>query len=101
MRPEVPRYALSAMFLLIVSYWLFTSDASACSCAYSGAPCKAFSNTAIVFSGRVADISHISTSHGEQQIATLEVQQNYRGLAGKKRVEVLTGMGGGDCGYNF
>jgi hypothetical protein len=78
----------------------------ACDCAYSGAPCKAFASTPYVFSGKVTKVSTISVkmSGGDEyqnRLATFEVARVYRGLDVKKSTEVVTGFGGGDCGYDF
>jgi hypothetical protein len=81
-------------------------DASACDCGYSGAPCKAFAQTPYVFSGKVVKISAtaIKLPSGDayqDRLVLFEIERAYRGLEGKTAAEVVTGTGGGDCGYDF
>ena len=78
----------------------------ACDCAYAGAPCKAFVRTPVIFAGRVKTISQISVRAAEgfdypARLVVFEVSHAYRGLEGKTVAEVMTGEGGGDCGYDF
>jgi Carboxypeptidase regulatory-like domain/Tissue inhibitor of metalloproteinase len=94
----------SIVFLLFVS----ASEARACSCASSGPPCQSFWQTDAVFSATVRSKSVVTVDTGiesspkEQQIAVkLLVEDTFRGSLGGNDVEILTGMGGGDCGYNF
>jgi len=68
-------------------------------------PCKAFANTPTVFKGRVAKISaiHLKTTSGDdyqERLVFFDVETSYRGWAAKT-AEIVTGMGGGDCGYEF
>lgn len=79
---------------------------AACDCASSGPPCKAFGATPNVFSGRVAKISTIqvkmqSGDTYRQLLVLLEIERNFRGQDGKSIAEVVTGDGGGDCGFRF
>lgn len=95
-------FALAGIFLFLGAPW----RASACDCAYPGAPCKAFAHTPYVFSGKVTKISTIpiKMSSGDQyqdRLITFEIERAYRGLEDKKVTEVVTGSGGGDCGYDF
>jgi len=95
--------------LLVASVFLSLCAPSgilACDCAYPGAPCKAFTRTPYIFSGKVTKISSISIkmSSGDEyqdRLITFAVERSYRGLEGKKVAEVVTGSGGGDCGYDF
>jgi len=61
-----------------------------------------------VFSATVVSKSVITVESGnqrlpkEQQIAVkFLVEDTFRGSLGGNDVEIVTGMGGGDCGYNF
>ena len=90
--------ALGVWLLLPVCGW-------ACDCAYPGAPCKAFANTPTVFAGRVTKISTINrhTQSGDNyndRLVFFEVERSYRGW-NANTAEVVTGWGGGDCGYDF
>ena len=80
--------------------------ANACDCVASGPPCEAFWTADAVFAATVRSKSIITidseVNRNEQQVAVkLLVEDVFRGGLGGNDVEVLTGMGGGDCGYNF
>jgi hypothetical protein len=85
---------------------LFPGMVAACDCVNGGPPCKAFKATPNVFTGRVTKIStiHVKLQEGEsyqQNLVVLQIERNYRGQDGKSTVEVVTGEGGGDCGFSF
>jgi hypothetical protein len=91
--------------LALLTWQLLALCAAACDCGYAGAPCKAFANTPTVFAGRVTKISTINrkTLSGDNftdRLVFFEVEQSYRGWEAKV-AEVVTGWGGGDCGYDF
>jgi hypothetical protein len=46
------------------------------------------------------EITDLVTSHRYGQVVTFEVSVYWKGVSGK-RVDVVTGFGGGDCGYPF
>jgi hypothetical protein len=96
----------SWMTLIILSVSLFASEraALACSCAMSGPPCQATWRSDVVFAGTVismAPIEDVSAGfrHQSMQVA-FNVEQGFLN-APAGRIEVVTGMGGGDCGYRF
>jgi hypothetical protein len=94
-----------ASLLLILAWALLPFSGKACDCPYAGAPCKAFANTPTVFAGRVVKISTInrktpSGDHFKDRLVFFEVERSYRGWEAKV-AEVVTGWGGGDCGYDF
>jgi len=81
-------------FLALLAWPLLPLCGMACDCPYHGAPCKAFANTPTVFVGRVVKVSTIDrkTASGDE----------YKDrLVFAKTAEVVTGWGGGDCGYEF
>lgn len=86
--------------------WLLLPlPAVACDCVHPGPPCKAFAGTPTVFAGRVVGISTIglkapSGDDYEDRFISFEVERSYRGWTAKT-AEVVTGWGGGDCGYDF
>jgi Tissue inhibitor of metalloproteinase len=87
---------------------LFVDEVQACSCAPSGPPCQAFWQADAVFIATVKSKSVVTTpAHGEmsstQQLVSVRflVDEVYRGLLGGSDVEVITGTGGADCGFNF
>jgi len=83
---------------------LASTDARACDCAGSPQPCEAFWQIDAVFTGTV-----ISVERGEgtakyqtpQLFVRLQIADIFRGELVGSEVEVITGMGGGDCGYHF
>lgn len=93
---------------LVVSafYLMIPSMGRACDCMNAGPPCKAFKDAPNVFTGRVTKISTIQVKlqNGDeypQYLVQLQIERNYRGQEGRSTVEVVTGDGGGDCGFSF
>jgi hypothetical protein len=91
--------------LALLAWSLLPLCVMACDCPYYGAPCKAFANTPTVFAGRVVKISTIDrkTASGveyKDRLVFFDVERSYRGWTAKT-AEVVTGWGGGDCGYKF
>lgn len=94
------------MLLLLLTASATVSEA--CSCLSSGPACQAFWRTDAVFDGTVLSIEQISR---EQEIAgrtmsfpnklvRFDAHRSWKGVdAGP--VEVITGQGGGDCGFDF
>ena len=78
--------------------------AEACTCSVGGPVCETFWTTDVVFAGEVLDITPLPNPAGEayrpHRKVRLRVMQSWRGGAGGI-VELTTGAGGGDCGYNF
>jgi hypothetical protein len=92
-------------FLTIAFVLIATSAAFACSCVSMGeGVCQLYWNTPAVFSGRVVQIDPIPRGTDENAFMSKRVRfaviDAYRGVTGET-AEVLTGSGGGDCGYNF
>ena len=92
-------------FLALLAWPLLPLCGMACDCPYHGAPCKAFANTPTVFVGRVVKVSTIDrkTASGDEykdRLVFFDVERSYRGWTAKT-AEVVTGWGGGDCGYEF
>ena len=67
-------------------------------------PCEAYWKASAVFLGTVTYTTTTTTKRGEfdfhSRIFRFTVDKAFRGAEGKE-VEVLTGSGGGDCGYGF
>ena len=76
----------------------------ACSCIAGIPVCQSFWATDAVFSGTVAQITPTPNRLGEpypsHRLVRFQVKQSWRGAVGPV-VEVLTGSGGGDCGFSF
>lgn len=93
--------AAFAAALLVCS----ASEASACTCAFGGsAPCQDYWKTDAVFVGRVVGSSKITIDDGiykiSRRLVRMTVEQPLKGVEGAE-AEVVTGWGGGDCGYEF
>lgn len=94
-----------ALFALL----LFVEEAQACRCSSAAAPpCQAYWRADAVFVAAVKSKIVVTTEidnetkRMEQRVAVkFLVDEVYRGMLGGSDVEILTGMGGGDCGYSF
>ena len=83
-------------------------SARPCSCIGSGPPCQAYGNTSAVFVGTPTGVSQTTVKADRvgdqfnypQRLFTFRVEEAFRGVEAVE-VQVMTGMGGGDCGYNF
>lgn len=88
-------------FFSLVS--LSAVNALACSCA-SRLPCQAYGEASAVFVGTVRDIRITTATHSNygrsKRVVRLSVDSAFRGIKGSE-VDVTTGMGGGDCGFEF
>jgi hypothetical protein len=79
-------------------------DALACSCPMSGPPCQATWTADTVFVGTVVSMTPIdNVSLGAPYQSLLVKFSVERGFvnAPSGPIEIVTGMGGGDCGYRF
>jgi hypothetical protein len=93
------RKASFALLMLLFA----SATGYACSCMSSGPPCQAFWKVNAVFSGQVISINSQSAGdkHGyKMRVVRLLVKEAFRGVD-VPEVEVLTGQGGGDCGFGF
>jgi len=87
---------------------LSISDVKACTCSFVGPPCEEYWKSEAVFAGKVIKRSTFYAEEGEgdsrykyqQVLARFSIEQAFKGIAGDE-VEIVTGMGGGDCGYHF
>lgn len=87
--------------LLIAATVVLAPLGQACSCAWPGRPCRAFADTTGIFSGRVTNISDVKIEgEYEQRLVRLQILEAFKGVSGAT-VEVVTGQGGGDCGFGF
>jgi hypothetical protein len=79
---------------------------AACSCVYvpdQDHACVSYPHTSSVFSGRVASVSVVRSNDEWQprrRVFHLEILEGFSGVDGTA-VDVATGMGGGDCGFDF
>src|SRR5262245_1382291 len=99
------RYVVSAIFCVLLLTTVFLGAAAACACQYGGEPvCQEYWRTDVVFAGTVVGSAKITINEGDykfdQRLVRFEVAQIFRGEQTAK-AEVVTGWGGGDCGYGF
>jgi len=102
------RYVSPIRILALLPLLLFVDEAQACSCSSAGPPCQAYWQAEAVFIGVVKSKVVVTveidneTKRIEQRVAVrFLVDEVFRGMLGGSDVEILTGMGGGDCGYSF
>jgi hypothetical protein len=91
---------LAALVLITAA----AARASACSCAGETAPCQAYWEASAVFVGTVINGRSVTVKDAgfehEMRAVRLFVDEPMRGVEGGE-IEVLTGLGGGDCGFGF
>ncbi len=99
-RARITRFALIVSVLFAVS----TDRAEACSCLGGLPICQSLWTTPAVFSALVLEVTPVPNRPDQdfmpQRIARLQVEQAWKGNA-SGIVEVSTGSGGGDCGYDL
>jgi len=87
---------------------LSISDVKACTCSFVGPPCEEYWQSQAVFAGKVIKKSTFYVEEGEgdsryryqRMLVRFSIEQAFKGIVGDE-VEIVTGMGGGDCGYHF
>lgn len=96
---------LASLLLVLFS----AARAEACTCMMPGPPCQAFGTASAVFVGTVTDVrtrkaKSVEAARAEPDwwpvVVKFSVVQPFHGVEGAE-VEVATGQGGGDCGYQF
>jgi hypothetical protein len=98
--------AIAVVILATAAIGLSASPASACSCMPSGPPCQAYFHTDAVFVGTVRSITVRKVPLESidmlvaRRVVHLTIERVARGVMGTD-VDVTTGSGGGDCGYDF
>lgn len=99
MRFSLTRAAAAGALLLLFA----PAAARACSClVQSPRPCARFWSAPVVFVGLVTEEAKAEKDEGgwPRRAFRLNVEESFRGDAAGT-VEVVTGQGGGDCGYGF
>jgi protocatechuate 3,4-dioxygenase beta subunit len=103
------RKELLSCILVILILPCLLETASACTCANQSSPCAAFGATPVVFVGHVVSIKEDKAEinrFGVKEVirtglvAHMVVEEALKGIT-QKEVDVVTGGGGGDCGYRF
>lgn len=98
---DVMRVACSAAFVTVLV--LSSRTAAACECLGGGPPCQNYFQVDAVFVGTVRAISTIGGTPDatfQRHSVTFTIERAFRGVEGMT-VDVATGVGGGDCGYEF
>ncbi|MBX7172398.1 MAG: hypothetical protein K1X72_15635, partial [Pyrinomonadaceae bacterium] len=95
------------IFVNIPLLFFLPVSAIACSCFSGGPPCQSFGNTDAVFSGKVESVSEFTMTDKNnprfqfvRKSIKFTVTESFRGVK-ENSVEIITGRGGGDCGYPF
>lgn len=98
----MPRTLIFTLVLFIVG--LCGVDVRACSCAGESAPCQEYWEVTAVFIGTVIEGKLVTVKEGDfehqMNAVRLSIDEAFRGVEGAE-VEVMTGLGGGDCGFGF
>lgn len=98
----MPRTLIFILALFIVG--LCGVDARACSCAGQSAPCEEYWEASAVFIGTVIEGRLVSVKEGDfehqMNAVRISIDEAFRGAEGAE-IEVITGLGGGDCGFGF
>ncbi len=94
----------SLILLLFGALLAYPSDALACSCAGGMPLCESFWKTPVVFSGEALEIkkipNHLGSEYPPDRLVKFRVHEAWRGgVSGV--IEVHTGGGLGDCGFDF
>src|SRR5437764_3457196 len=83
---------------------LVASRTFACECAGSRPPCQEYWEASVVFIGTVINSRTVTVKEGtypeQMRAVRISLDEIFRGVEGAE-VEVLTGFGGGDCGFGF
>jgi hypothetical protein len=103
--PSTRVRVIATLALSIICGFLGPRNASACSCLGPNPACRAFWTSSAVFVGDAVSIEDLpTTSPPEPFLSTrrvhLRVRESFSGRP-PSEVDVLTGRGGGDCGYPF
>jgi hypothetical protein len=99
------RSVVSVLFCILLLTTVLTDDAAACECPEGGVSiCQEYWRTDVVFLGTVVGSAKIAINEGDykydQRLVRFEVVATFRGDQ-KAKAEIVTGLGGGDCGYRF
>ena len=92
-------------FAVAIIFVLSAPNAYTCSCAFGGgAPCQEFWRVDAVFAGTVVSSGRITIPdkpyNRDMRLLHMTVDQPIRGMQ-TAAVDLMTGWGGGDCGYEF
>lgn len=91
---------LTVMTLVIINCFAVPTFAHACSCMEIGSPIQALQKSDLVFVGDVLEGRVESTAPRPHRVFLFKVVDVIKGRS-TEQVEVSTGLGDADCGYNF
>ena len=95
---------MKLLFAATLCLFAFAAQAVACSCAGTRKPCQAYWDASTVFVGTVTFSSTTEVKEFgnvfDRRVVRFHVDRPLRNVEGTD-VEVMTGLGGGDCGYGF
>lgn len=98
-----PKYTF-CFFVTLLLFSITTTEVNACTCGGDRPPCEAYWEASAVFIGAVTGGSiiplMIEGHQYQQRLVTFAIETAFRGVEGSP-AEVITGMGGGDCGFAF
>src|SRR5215813_10277010 len=102
------RWKLLSIGSLVLALLSFSETAFACACTRPLLPCEAYWQVEAVFIGTAKDLSWIEVEEKleglvlkrRRPVFSFSVDKAFRGVNGAQ-VAVITGIGGGDCGYGF
>ena len=103
------RRFLISLSIATVLLTLPISDVIACDCMFGGSPpCEEYWRSEVVFAGKVVKKSTFYVEEGEgdsrykyqQVLVRFSIERAFKGISGDE-AEIVTGMGGGDCGFHF
>src|SRR6266404_5945871 len=93
----------------LIAIMLAVTSAAACSCAGGASPCQEYGRASVVFVStaiavrtvaRPANSDKVETEYWAPRRFKFFIEKSFLGLTGTE-TEVSTGLGGGDCGYDF
>src|SRR5262245_40474347 len=95
------RALLGAAFVIIAAVTAGSARVHACSCAMASAPCAAEWTAEAIFVGEAINVNQLvePDARGSRRV-TFAVREWFKGVDGPF-VDVITGSGGGDCGFGF
>jgi len=102
------RLKLLSIGSLALTLLSFSDTAFACTCRQPHLPCEAYGQAEAIFIGTVKELSWIEEEEKiddliikrQRLVFRFSVDQAFRGVNGAQ-VPIITGLGGGDCGYSF
>ena len=84
---------------------LAAADAAACSCVMPGTPEQEMANADAVFTARVVSTEQAEQRSGDFRLQRMKVElaldDVWKGCEEGERAILWTGLGGGDCGFQF